>query len=164
MTEITKLMQQAMTENGLINHSIDGVVYTIKLLPAVQAYKVAENLIQFLAPVIGCFYDGNEDEFAESDMGTNLGLIISKQIKELDLSTLSVVLLQNVTRDGIKLNIETDLIGSKGLVVLAELTELALKENIFDFLSEWLGKKGLSIPSLGDLQKMSAQTSEESNS
>ena len=163
MNDINKLITETMTQNGFISKQIDGSTYAVKLLPAVHAYAVAENLIQFLAPVIGCIYDGSEDEFGDQDMGTSIGLLVSKQIKELNMAGLSKILLQNVTKDGAAFNVETDLLGAKGLVVLAELTELALKENVFDFLSVWLGKKGLSIPSLDELRQMQGQTSEKSN-
>lgn len=142
--------------SGIIRHQIGDDVYTIKLMPSIKAWAIAEDIGEMILPVLGTIFDGEEG--MGEDTWLNVGLLISKSIKELKLQARAKEFLIGATKNGIPINVDADFLGAKGLKVLSELVELALKVNVLDFLFEWLEEKGLKIPSLNSLMTSQEKT------
>jgi len=70
----------------------------------------------------------------------------------IDIQAWAPVLLPSLTRDGISIGVSA-LKGKGSLSILISLLEASLKENVTDFLAEWLAEKGLKIPSLKQAQE-----------
>ena len=146
----------ARATNGTITHTHKNVEYTFKELEATTAFSVAQYLIEVSAPVVGNLFDASQvvqDEFSdgETSFGLDLGLILSKQLHLIDIQAWSPVLIPELTRNGVRIELK-DLTGKGSLAVLISLIEASLKENVLDFLAEWLAEKGLKIPSLKQAQ------------
>lgn len=161
MDNLRDIAALAEAQAGYIKHQMGSDVYHIKLLPSIVAWDLAEDIAEFILPIIGSIADG-EDGFAE-DQWLNVGLIISKNLKDLKIAERAAQLLQGATKNGKQIDLTNDFLGAKGLVVLTELTEVALKENVLDFLLEWLNKRGLEIHSLTNLKKVQDQILDKSN-
>ena len=161
------MLDNIRQENGTVTHTVKGNVYTFKLLAATNAFSIAQYLIEIAAPVIGSLFDSTQDSefnegFGDSDasFGLELGLLISKQLNSVDIQKLAPVLLDGLQKDGVNFEID-NLRGSHGLTVLMSLLEVSLKENVMDFLVEWLAEKGLKIPSLEQIQNSSVLSQPE---
>ena len=159
--ELQDLNKQILTQNGRVDHEIEGVTYTIKLLPAKTASQVAKRVATTIAPLLGSLMD-SDDPLGEEDLGTTLGLLFSKQLDELDIDWLADVLLQGAQVEGKPLKLDS-LVGAQGLATLFELCEVSLRVNVFDFLSVWLERKGFKIPSLEEVKTKWGQIPSESS-
>lgn len=124
--------------------------YHIKLLPSIVCWRYVEDTLEFLTPILGAWYDGAAN--MTEDMGTNIGILISSNLKGINLIEMAEVMLQGAVKDGKAFSINDDFHGAEGLRVLKELVVLAYKENCMDFLSGELESMGLNLPSLDDLR------------
>lgn len=151
ISTVEDILNEVKAAKGEVSHTIGNVEYSFKLLPATAAFKLAQYVIEVAAPVLGSLFDAKQakDSFDDdnSQFGADLGSLFAKQLQLVDIDAWAPLMLLDLKANDVKCNVDS-LVGAKGLAVLMTLLELSLKENVTDFLAEWLAEKGLSLPSL----------------
>lgn len=144
-------VQQIAQQVGLRQLTLNGKVYSIKLLPASKGMSVSSRLIKALGPAFGVMLDSNnEDLFPEQvSMFTDLAIAIVRQLDELQLETTIKELLGCLSCDGQTVNFDEHFAGNYGELIA--VTEYALKENFGDFFTEYLRAKGLETHTLREM-------------
>ena len=148
--ELLKEVERA----GFRSKNINGVEYTLKVLPATAGLKVGNALIKAAAPLLGLIVDSSKKdlEFAADDnTATMLAMTLVEQMDNLDVVDLIKLLVSGVSANGTQIDFETHFAGQYG--VLIALVEFSLVENFGNFFSTYLKAKGLETLSLTDLMK-----------
>jgi|26BtaG_2_1085354.scaffolds.fasta_scaffold05197_5 hypothetical protein len=122
---------------GISTKEINGVNYTLHLLPATVGLKMSLEISKLLAPSIGASFDGlRHDELLHGAPKTfsDLATLLSTQLDKVDVADLISALLSNVEVDGKKINFDTHFRGNYGSMI--QLVEFALRENFESFFTE----------------------------
>ncbi len=148
--DLERIKESVLQKAGIHEKTIGGKTYKITLLPATSALAVATQLMKLALPSIGAFVDGMKKEeitLPEDNMVfTEVATLFVQQLGQVSILDLAGLLLSNVTRDGVDVDVDVEFRGNLGGLVT--LLEFSLKENCGDFFTEYLKEKDIDLPAL----------------
>ena len=152
--DFSTLDQEALVREGYVSKTIDGVVYSAKLIPAIQGVALGNRLIQAALPAIGAWKDGVDKADTvspeEESMYTDIAILISTKLGDLGVEDIFLTLTNEMKVDGLNIDFDSQFRGKYD--VLLEVITFCIKENFGDFFTSFLKNKGI------DLQKMVGDT------
>lgn len=147
------IAQQAAALAGIKQKTIQGKVYSIKLLPASQGLTVGQNIIKGFAPALGVLFDSKLEEDSlfpeEQTVFTDLAIAVVRQMDSLELTSVIQLLMQGLSCDGQAVDFDTHFAGN--YAALLSVVEYSLRENFGDFFTLYLKEKGLEIHTLREM-------------
>lgn len=151
------MYQEVAHDLGVRSTTINGHTYTLQLMPAFPAMEMAKDVLNLLGPVLSAIFDKirtSDTLLPEDDMTfTEISMVLVRQLKELQLSSLMVQLLDGLIVDGKK--VDPNIYFRGKLKDMLSVLEFSIKENgILDFFIDFLREKGLEIPSLREIQDL----------
>ena len=160
---MTDFMKDVRETQGLVDIEVGGQTYTITLMPARASVKLALDVAKIFFKPLGAAYDSkNAEDFImpdESTMWTEIARYLTQSLDNVDLPEVMGILLEGVTSNGKKVNVDMEFRGEiSGLILL---TEKAMKENWADFFTVYLKEKGIDLSSLGQLMEKKEQTPDD---
>ena len=152
--DFSTLNQEALVKEGFVSITIEGVVYSAKLIPAIQGIALGNRLIQAALPAIGAWKDGIDraDLVAPEDesLYTDIAILVSTKLGDLGIEDIFLTLTKDMKVDGVEMDFDVQFRGK--YTTLIEVITFCLKENFGDFFTSFLKNKGV------DLQKMVEDT------
>lgn len=147
-----------MTQQRTIE--LDGIKYTIVLLPARQGVAVGMELFNLAHPVLAAISDHNENEVTREILGSDsllystISAHIAHNFTSTRVSNLVDMLLENLYKGIDKIDYNEEFAGR--YLQLGKLVEFAIKENGFlDFFINFFKENGLET--LMPLKKTTVQ-------
>ena len=147
MDNISAIADSVMVEEGYTLKEINGDVYRLKMLPAMQGVSLAKRILKAVVPLIGMWADGEKkEEFIlpeEDDLFTELALLFTSKVDELNVEEVISALMNELTCNGVEVDFNTHF--RKNYCNLLLLLEESIKENFGSFFVDYLKAKGINF-------------------
>ena len=154
--------QQAAAKAGIKQKTINGKIYSVKLLPATLGMTISSRIMKAMGPAIGVVVDSKDEIYlpGEQSFYTDIAVAVVAQLDELSLEMTVQELLGGLSCDGHAVDFDRHFAGNYGSLIA--VVEYALQENFGNFFTDYLRAKGLEIHTLRDLMKPKEETPEPS--